>query len=153
MSAIVIIAIVVIAASSGALFKPGEWYETLNKPSWTPPKWAFPVVWSLLYIGIAYAGWRIWTLAGWSLPLAFWTCQIIANAVWSWLFFGRRRMDLALADIAVLWLSILGFMITVWPVSQAAALVFAPYLAWVSTAAFLNYTVLRLNPSRVDRAA
>ncbi len=146
MSAIAFIAIVFIAASSGALFKPGEWYETLRKPSWTPPKWAFPVVWSLLYLGIAYAGWSIWTLAGWSVPLFFWSCQIVFNAMWSWLFFGRRRMDLALGDIAALWLSIVAVIVFAWPVSQTAALVFVPYLAWVSTAGFLNYTVLQLNP-------
>lgn len=119
MAAIAFIAIVFIAASSGAVFKPGEWYETLRKPSWTPPKWAFPVVWSLLYVGIAYAGWSIWTLAGWSLPLVFWSLQIVFNAAWSWLFFGLRRMDLALGDIAALWVSILCFIVSAWPVSRS----------------------------------
>lgn len=153
MAAIAIIAIVLVAASSGAFFKPGKWYESLRKPVWTPPNWAFPVVWSLLYIGIAYAGWTVWTLAGWSLPVAFWIFQIIFNAAWSWLFFGLRRMDLALADIAALWLSIFGFIIAAWPVSQVAALIFVPYLAWVSTAGCLNYKVLRLNAQPMDRPA
>ncbi len=147
MAAIIIIAVVVLAAASGAVFKPGPWYETLRKPSWTPPKWAFPVVWSVLYAAIAYAGWSVWTLSGWSLPMMFWVVQILVNAAWSWLFFGRRRMDLALADIAVLWLSILGFIVTAWPVSTLAALLFIPYLAWVTTAAFLNRAVMRLNPA------
>ncbi|WP_377294592.1 TspO/MBR family protein [Rhizobium sp. SG2393] len=147
MAAIIIIAVVVLAAASGAVFKPGPWYETLRKPSWTPPKWAFPVVWSVLYAAIAYAGWSVWTLSGWSLPMMFWVVQILVNAAWSWLFFGRRRMDLALADIAVLWLSILGFILTAWPISTLAALLFIPYLAWVTTAAFLNRAVMRLNPA------
>ena len=55
MAAVTFIVIVLLAASSGAIFKPGEWYENLCKPSWTPPKWAFPAVWSILYIFIAYA--------------------------------------------------------------------------------------------------
>ncbi len=46
-----------IAASSGALFKPGRWYETLLKPGWTPPGWVFPVVWTPLYVAIAVSGW------------------------------------------------------------------------------------------------
>jgi tryptophan-rich sensory protein len=145
MAAVVFIVIVVVAASSGALFKPGAWYDTLRKPAWTPPKWAFPVVWTLLYAAIAYAGWRVWTLAGPSLPIVFWALQIVANALWSWMFFGLRQMRLALADIAVLWISILGFIVTAWPVSAIAALLFLPYLAWVTTAGFLNYSVLRLN--------
>ncbi|WP_292908358.1 TspO/MBR family protein [Niveispirillum sp.] len=145
MAALMFIGIVVIAASSGAIFKPGEWYDSLRKPTWTPPNWAFPVVWTLLYAAIAYAGWRVWTLSGWSLPMAFWGVQIIVNAMWSWMFFGLRRMRLALADVIALWVSILGFILTSWPVSEIAALLFLPYLAWVTIAAFLNYSVLRLN--------
>lgn len=145
MAAFAFILIVIVAASSGAIFKPGVWYESLQKPAWTPPKWAFPVVWTLLYAAIAYAGWLVWSRAGWSLPILFWGLQIVVNALWSWMFFGLRRMRLALGDIALLWLSILGFIVTAWPVSDLAALLFLPYLAWVTTAGFLNYSVLRLN--------
>ena len=147
MAAIVFIVIVLLTASSGAIFKPGDWYEALRKPNWTPPNWAFPVVWTVLYAGITYAGWTMWSLAGWSLPLGFWILQIVANACWSWIFFGLKRMKLALGDIALLWLSIVGFIASAWPVSPLAALLFLPYLAWVTTAGFLNYSVFRLNPS------
>lgn len=144
-SAIAFILIVVATASSGAIFKPGAWYESLRKPAWTPPKWAFPVVWTILYMMIAYAGWIVWQQAGWSAAMLAWGVQILANAAWSWLFFGRRRMDLALADIAVMWLSIVAFIVLAWPISTLAALLFLPYLVWVSTAGALNYSVLRLN--------
>ena len=145
-SAIPFILIVFAAASSGAIFKPGDWYEGLRKPGWTPPKWAFPLVWTILYVLIAYAGWSVWQKAGWSAALLAWGIQILANAAWSWLFFGRRRMDLALGDIAVLWLSVAAFIVLAWPISTLAALFFVPYLAWVSAAGALNYSVLRLNP-------
>ncbi|NBB46852.1 sensory protein TspO [Rhizobium sp. CRIBSB] len=146
MAAVVFIVIVFIAASSGALFKPGEWYEGLRKPGWTPPKWAFPVVWSILYVAIGYAGWLVWSIAGWSLPLAFWGVQMVANALWSFFFFGMRRMDLALIDVSVLWLSIALFIIMAWSVAPLASLLFVPYLAWVTAAATLNHSVRRLNP-------
>jgi tryptophan-rich sensory protein len=146
MAAVVFIAIVIAAASSGALFKPGEWYKSLRKPSWTPPNWAFPVVWTILYLFIGYAGWLVWTSVGWSLPMALWGLQIVANALWSYFFFGMRRMDLALMDVAILWLSIALFIATAWPVAQLASLLFIPYLAWVSAASALNYSVRRLNP-------
>ena len=146
MAIAVFIGVVILAAASGAVFKPGPWYEELRKPGWTPPNWAFPVVWTILYIMIAYAGWNVWSKAGWSLPIVFWAVQIGLNAAWSWLFFGLRRMDLALADVGLLWLAIAGFIVTAWPVSPLAALLFVPYLAWVTTAGLLNRSVQQLNP-------
>ena len=137
---------VVLIASTGAIFKPGAWYEGLAKPSWTPPDWAFPVVWSVLYIFIAGAGWLVWREAGWSLALGVWTLQLLLNGAWSWLFFGLRRMDLAFVDVALLWLCIAAFIMLAWPMSTIAALLFLPYLVWVSVAAALNLTVWRMNP-------
>jgi tryptophan-rich sensory protein len=138
---------VVLTASTGAIFKPGAWYETLDKPSWTPPDWAFPVVWSILYLFMAAAGWLVWQSAGWSLALAFWLAQLVLNGAWSWLFFGLRRMDLALADVALLWLCIVLFILLAWPLSTTASLLFLPYLVWVTIAAALNLTVWRMNPA------
>lgn len=146
MAAAVFLVIVLAAASSGAMFKPGEWYETLRKPSWTPPKWAFPVVWTILYVMIGYAGWLVWTTGGWSLPMALWALQMVTNALWSYFFFGIRRMDIALVDVAVLWLSVALFIVTAWSLVPLASLLFVPYLAWVTAAAALNYSVRRLNP-------
>ncbi|MFN3717923.1 MAG: TspO/MBR family protein [Rhizobium rhizophilum] len=146
MAAAIFVVIVLAAASSGAIFKPGAWYENLRKPGWTPPNWAFPVVWSILYVMIGYAGWLVWTTVGWSLPMAFWALQMVVNALWSFFFFGQRRMGLALIDVAVLWLSVALFILTAWPVAPIASLLFVPYLAWVTAAATLNYSVRRLNP-------
>ena len=53
-----------VAASTGALFPPNEWYKNLDKPSWNPPNWLFPIAWSILYIVIAYVGMRISNIAG-----------------------------------------------------------------------------------------
>jgi translocator protein len=146
MAAVVFVIIVLAAASSGAIFKPGAWYDGLRKPSWTPPNWAFPVVWTILYLFIGYAGWLVWTEAGWALPVVLWGIQMIANALWSFFFFGIRRMDLALVDVGILWLSIALFILAAWPVAPLASLLFVPYLVWVSAAAMLNHSVRSLNP-------
>jgi len=145
MAAATIAVLVFLTAMSGAVFKPGPWYETLRKPAWTPPKWAFPTVWTILYIMIGYAGWDIWTKAGWSLAMGIWILQLILNACWSWLFFGLKRMDLALVDVGILWVAIACFMAAAWPISPLAALLFVPYLLWVTAAGLLNLSVLRLN--------
>ncbi|MBO6757536.1 MAG: tryptophan-rich sensory protein [Roseibium sp.] len=150
LAAFVIGAFVLLAASSGAVFKPGEWYDTLKKPSWTPPDWAFPVVWTVLYIMIGYAGWLVWQAAGVGLAMILWAVQLVLNGAWSWLFFGRKRMDLAFAEVCALWLSTAGFILAAYPVSAVASLLFVPYLAWVTTAAALNFTVWRMNPDQVS---
>lgn len=146
MSAIVIAVLVLAAAASGAIFKPGPWYENLRRPDWTPPNWAFPVVWSILYIAIGVSGWLVWQAQGLGLAMGLWLLQLVFNAAWSWLFFGRRRMDLAFVDVCALFLSILAYIAVAAQVSQMAALLFVPYALWVATAATLNRSVWRLNP-------
>ncbi len=143
------------AAMTGGIFRPGAWYRALNKPSWQPPDWLFAPVWMVLYGMIAVSGWFVWREAGWSgaaIALIIFAVQLVLNALWSALFFGLKRMDLALIDVAALWLSVAAMMVTFWPIHQGAALLLIPYLLWVSFAAFLNYTVLRLNPAE-NRAA
>ena len=62
----VFVVAVALTALSGARFTPGEWFERLNHPSWRPPNWIFPLVWTPLYALIAWAGWRVWEVTGWS---------------------------------------------------------------------------------------
>ena len=136
-----------LAASSGAIFKPGDWYAGLNKPGWTPPNWAFPVVWTTLFSMNAVAGWLVWRDAGPSAGVA-WVAYgggLVVNAMWSALFFGRRRMDLALVDNVALWLAVLAQIALFAPISPAAALLGVPYLLWVSLAGVLNWRMITLN--------
>jgi tryptophan-rich sensory protein len=146
---VVFIGLNFLAASSGGLFKPGAWYAGLNKPAWTPPNWAFPVVWSLLFALNAWAGWMIWEAVGMSRPdvLALYIASLALNAAWSWLFFGRKRMDLALMDVGLLWLSLVAVIAIFWSIRPAAALLVVPYLIWVTIAATLNREMIRLNPA------
>lgn len=137
--------IVLVAASSGAFFTPGEWYRSLRKPSWTPPDWLFPVAWSVLYFMIAVAGWLVWQADPTHPAMFLWAAQLVLNAAWSWLFFGRRDMVGALVDVGAMWLLIAAFIVTAWPLSSVASLLFVPYLVWVSIATALNYRVWRLN--------
>lgn len=141
------------AASSGAVFKPDAWYQTLRKPGWTPRPWVFPVVWTPLYLMIAVSGWLAWRQSGlFVLPFALYAAQMILNAAWSAFFFGLRRPDLAFVDLVLLWLSILATLIGFAPLSAAAAWLLAPYLLWVTIAGVLNLTVWRMNPDRFAQA-
>ncbi|TMV53841.1 tryptophan-rich sensory protein, partial [Thioclava sp. BHET1] len=127
------------AASTGVIFKPGLWYEALVKPGFTPARWAFPVVWTVLYLLSAYAAARLALLPGSGDVLALWSVQIALNTLWTPVFFGAHRMGLGMVVIVLLWLSILGLVVLSWPLDALAALIFQLYLIWVSIASALNW--------------
>lgn len=135
-------------ALTGALFRPGDWYERLAKPTWRPPNRLFAPVWTFLYFTIAISGWLVWRQAGFAgaaLPLAIYALQLVLNAAWTPIFFGLHRIDLGFLDIILLWLSIIATLALFFPIHGVAALLLLPYLAWVTFAAALNFAVWRLN--------
>ena len=134
------------AATTGAMFPPGAWYDRLDKPNWTPPNWLFPVAWTTLYLAMSIAGARIAYEAGSGLAMAFWALQIALNTLWTPIFFGLRRIRAGLGIIVLLWLSVAACLVTHLSLDLWAGLLFVPYLIWVTTAAALNYSVMKLNP-------
>ncbi len=138
------------SAATGAMFSPGAWYEGLAKPSWTPPNWLFPVAWTTLYICIALAGERVARQAGVNpavgMALALFALQMGLNILWTPVFFGLRRLRGGMVVLAMLWLAVAATLVAFWRVDWVAGLLFVPYLAWVSIAGALNYSVMTLNP-------
>ncbi|MBL1269018.1 MAG: tryptophan-rich sensory protein [Halomonas sp.] len=137
-----------LTASTGARFRPDGWYRELSKPSWTPPDIAFPIAWGILYLLMAIAGWRIYMAddSAWrSASLAAYALQLMVNAAWSWLFFGRKQIVAALVDIMVL-LALITVTIALFSqVDTLAAWLMVPYGLWVALALALNATIFRLN--------
>ncbi len=143
---IVFVLLAATAASVAGLFRPGAWYATLVKPSWTPPNWVFGPVWSVLFVMIAIAGWLAWRAEGVSTAVWIWLVALVANGLWSFLFFGQHQIGLALICIGALFASILGFIVATWRPARIAAWLFVPYLAWVGYASTLNAGTWVLNP-------
>lgn len=141
------------AGATGALFPPGKWYEDLNKPTWTPPNWLFPVAWTALYLLMAGAGARAAVSPDNAVAMALWALQIALNGLWTPVFFGLRRIRLGLVVLVGLWIAVFWGMIELWQVDWLAGLMFVPYLAWVSVAGALNLSVMRLNPEVVRAEA
>ncbi|MFT6024996.1 MAG: benzodiazapine receptor [Ascidiaceihabitans sp.] len=133
------------AGATGAVFPPGEWYKTLNKPSWTPPDWVFPVTWTTIYLLISFAGARVGGLEGSAYALAFWAMQGAFATLWSPVFFGLRRLKGALLIMVPLWISVCGATVCMFQLDFWAGLAFVPYLTWITVAAALNASVARLN--------
>lgn len=129
-------------------YEPGIWYAELSRPSWTPPNWAFPVAWTILYFLMSVAAWLVWRQRKTrriGYPLAFYFIQLLLNGLWSWIFFGNHLIDLALIDIILLFMTILVTTILFWKKNRLAGILFIPYLIWVGFATTLNTGIWLLN--------
>jgi tryptophan-rich sensory protein len=127
----------------------GELYARLEKPGWAPPAGAFSPVWTALYPMIGVAAVLALRRAGWPAArpaLTLFAGQLALNALWPWLFFRWRLGAVSFFEIVVLWIVLLLTVRAFGRVSRAAAALLAPYLAWVSFAAALTYSVWRRNP-------
>ena len=138
-------AVTAIAAAFGTTFQPGEWYEQLAKPDWTPPNWLFGPVWTVLYLMIAISGWLVWRAQGFGALTVLWCLQLLLNATWSLFMFGRHQIGVALFDMALLVSISLLFVTLAWTISRTAAYLFIPYCMWLGYAAALNFALWRLN--------
>ena len=95
-------------AGVGGRWTAGEitgWYRTLARPAITTPDWVFGPVWTLLYGLMAFAAWRIWltphsTVRSWALGLFL--AQLALNLAWTWIFFRKHAVGVALIEVAVL---------------------------------------------------
>ena len=137
--------------SSATFTSVNTWYPLLAKPSWTPPGSWFGPVWSVLYVFMAVAGWRVWRQqpAGGKAATVLWLygAQLALNALWSVLFFGLRRPGLALIEISLFWLLLVVLLVRYWREDRIAGALWTPYVLWVSFASALNAAIWFLNRS------
>ena len=137
----------VAAGATGSAFPPGDWYERLDKPNWTPPKWLFPVAWTVLYISMAVAAARVSGAEGGEIGLALWALQIALNTLWTPIFFGLRNIRGGLIVIGALWLSVAACAAAFFRIDPLSGGLMGLYLFWVSYAGALNFSIWRRNPN------
>ncbi|MBU6247348.1 MAG: tryptophan-rich sensory protein [Xanthomonadaceae bacterium] len=135
-----------VAGFVGSRFLPGDWYAALAKPSFNPPNSVFGPVWSVLYLLMGIAAWRAWRPRGIDAATGLWFGQLVLNAAWSWLFFGRHLLGWALVDIVALLVLIAATTVAFFRRDRAAGWLMVPYLAWVGFATVLNASLWHLNP-------
>ena len=127
---------------------PG-WYSTLEKPSFTPPNWLFPVAWTTLYILIAIAAYMVWKRRDGSpiykTTVIIYIMQLALNFSWSIVFFGMHQIAGGLIVITALLVTIVLNISWFGRFSKTAAWLLVPYLLWVSYATLLNISIVVLN--------
>ena len=125
------------------------WYADLFRPSFTPPDWAFGVIWPILYVMMGISAFLIWSRGidkrQVRVALGLFILQLVLNGLWTPIFFGLHMIALALVDIVLLWAAILMTILAFWRISKTAAYLLIPYILWVSFAIVLNATLWFLN--------
>jgi tryptophan-rich sensory protein len=120
------------------------WYSAAPHVTWTPPNWAFGVVWTVLYLLIAVSGWLLWLRRARG-PLVLYVAQLVVNAMWTPVFFGAypligpAALWISVGIIVLLDLLVATTILTAWPASRWAAALLLPYLAWILYASTLNW--------------
>ncbi|MGN6229115.1 MAG: TspO/MBR family protein [Dyella sp.] len=147
MSLVGFVLLAFVAGFVGSRFLPGDWYAGLAKPSFNPPNSVFAPVWSVLYLLMGIAAWRTWRQRGIDAATGLWLAQLAFNAAWSWLFFGRHLLAVALVEIVVLLALIVATTVAFFRRDRAAGWLMVPYVAWVSFATLLNAALWQLNPA------
>ncbi len=139
-------------ASLGALAttpKIATWYAGLNKPSFTPSNYVFPIAWNILYALMAFSLWRLWQAQPQDelrkRALILFLVQLAVNLAWSWIFFGEESIRGGLSTILALDVLVAMTILAAWRVDRFAAGLLLPYLLWIGYATALNAEIARLN--------
>jgi benzodiazapine receptor len=125
------------------------WYESLNKPFFSPPNWIFGPVWTLLYMFMGIAFYLVF-IKGYkkqNIKTAsnYFLAQLALNFIWTPIFFGLRSPLFGLIIIVAMWILIILTMKKFYPISKPAFYLLVPYLLWVTFATLLNGAILVLN--------
>jgi translocator protein len=122
-----------------------EWYDSLEKPSWTPPPATIGLIWQILYpiILITFSFVVVQAFIKklpWSVVLPF-AINLVANLIFTPIQFGLRNLPLAALDIVIVWGTIVWMMIAVWKHYKWVAIAQVPYFVWVSLATVLQLSI------------
>ncbi|WP_368734285.1 TspO/MBR family protein [Erythrobacter sp. YJ-T3-07] len=138
-----------VAMLGGTITDLGPWYQSLAKPDWTPPGYAFPIAWTAIFALAALAAVSAWLSApnanARTTTIGLFALNGFLNIMWSLLFFRLQRPDWAFAELVALWLSVLVLILYCGRFSRLSALALVPYLIWASIAGALNWNIVQLN--------
>jgi translocator protein len=141
---------IIMGIAGGMLTRLSPWYYDLVQPKWKPPDWSFGPVWTLVFGFICFAIAYAWDAADANQRILFLIALAIngiLNIAWSGVFFVMKNPKLAFIELVLFWISIVFLIWVASSISQTAALLFVPYIIWVTIAGALNFHVMKLNPA------
>lgn len=136
-----VILVYAVGLPGGIFTDTGPWFQSLHKPSFTPPNWVIPIAWNVLFLLIGLAGGLMYFQEGRRGFFTFYGVNLVLNFLWSLIFFGLKNPGLAFLELVVLWLTIVVLIALAWKRSRIAAMLLVPYLLWVSFAGLLNFSI------------
>ena len=125
-----------------------NWYKTLRKPKFQPPKWVFPLAWTTLYILMGAASYLVYAAndsRSRSIALTFYAIHLLLNFSWTPTFFGSRDPQTALIIISLLDVFLVATVLYFWKISKLAAYLMLPVVAWCGFATLLNWHIWKSN--------
>ena len=137
----------------GYFFQPGEWYAALDKPSFTPPSIAFAVVWPVLYVLIAFAGWRVFVHDVGGGAWGWWLVNLVLNFLYTPLAFGMNLLGWSAVVVFATLVSAVAFISATWHRDRLAGAAFVPYALWLGYAFTLALALWWANGGQAAPAA
>tara|TARA_X000001036_G_scaffold393694_1_gene393456 strand:- start:450 stop:914 length:465 start_codon:yes stop_codon:yes gene_type:complete len=121
------------------------WYSQIILPSFNPPSWVFAPVWTILYIMMSVAIWKIWIDTFDLKLLKIYFIHLFFNGSWSIVFFGFHLIGLALINLVLIIIFIVVLMKIYKTKNKVSFYIMIPYLLWSSYALILNISIFLLN--------
>ena len=121
------------------------WYSQIILPSFNPPSWVFPPVWTTLYIMMSIAIWKIWIKSFDLKILKLYFIHLFFNSTWSIVFFGFHQISLALINLVVILFFIILLMRKYLSRDKVSFYLMIPYLLWTGYAFILNTSIFIIN--------
>ena len=121
------------------------WYSQIILPSFNPPSWVFAPVWTMLYVMMAIAIWKIWINSFDFKILKLYFIHLFFNGAWSIVFFGLHQIGLALINLIIILIFILLLMKNYFDRDKISFYLMIPYFLWSSYALILNSSIFILN--------
>ena len=121
------------------------WYSSLTLPSFNPPSWVFPPVWTSLYFMMSIAIWIIWINFFDKNILKIYFIHLFFNSIWSVIFFGFHFIGLALIDLLIILIFIVILMKIYYSKNRISFYLMIPYFLWSTYALVLNFTIFIIN--------
>ena len=121
------------------------WYSEIILPSFNPPSWVFGPVWTILYIMMSLAIWKIWKNTFNQKILKIYFVHLFFNSTWSIVFFGFHQIGLALVNLFIILIFIILLTRNYLKLDKTSFYLMLPYFFWSSYAFILNISIFILN--------